>query len=184
MSRIRSMNNREMQPADVSPDPLDFHDRATAPVANEADQRDQQVLKQLLQIYDRERQLVACEIHDGVVQCLTGAVMNLEVSLQTLGDQVSAAARVGFDRTLQLLHDGIAEARGLMNRLGPAALNEFGLIAAVDHLVRESRSGTQTSIEWSHCGDFDHLAPPLLLRLGQGGRLLKCPDFRLFVSSR
>ena len=162
MNRIRFVNNREIRPADVFLSSQDFHDVLMTPVVtDEAARTEQQVLKQLLQMYGEERQLVACEIHDGVVQCLTGAVMHLEASLRAMGDPVPSAAKAEFDKTLQLLRDGIAEARGLMSGLGPPSLSEFGLIAAVDHLVRESRGSTQTSIEWSHCGNFDGLAPPL-----------------------
>ena len=44
---------------------------------------------------------------------------------------------------------------------GPRFLEDFGLIAAVECLVRESRGRTEAIIELSYRGDFDRLAPPL-----------------------
>lgn len=141
-------------------------------VAREDRSADQQVVSSLLDAYEQYRKLVAYEIHDGVVQCLAGALINLEASLRMLGNEVPAAAKEGLGRTARLLRDGIAEARTLMNGLRPEVLEDYGLIAAVDQLVRESRGRTQASVEWSHRGDFDRLAPPLettLFRIIQEG---------------
>jgi signal transduction histidine kinase len=120
----------------------------------------QQSLQELLESYESYRKLIAYEIHDGVVQCLTGALMNLDASLEALGKSVPEKARVGFERTRRLLRQGIAEGRCLINGLSPTILDDYGLVAAVDHLIAESRCA-KTTIEWSHTGDFDHLPLPL-----------------------
>ncbi|MCL4854958.1 MAG: sensor histidine kinase [Bryobacteraceae bacterium] len=130
-------------------------------VASEDHPLGQQAVSQLPDVCEQYRKLVAYEIHDGVVQCLTGALMNLEASLRIVGNGIPAAAKEGLDRTEELLRTGIAEARRLMNGLRPEILEDCGLIAALDCLVREGRERTNTSIEWSHSDDFDRLAPPL-----------------------
>ena len=162
MSRIRPVNGRKTPLAEGSEDSLEFDDRsAVLAVASDDRGRDRQAVIQLLDAYEQYRKLVAYEIHDGVVQCLTGALMTLEASVGILGNEVPAAAREGFGRTAELLRDGITEARALMNGLRPEILEDHGLIAAVDHLVRESRRSTQGIIDLSYRGDFDRLAPPL-----------------------
>ncbi|MHB1033398.1 MAG: sensor histidine kinase [Pirellulales bacterium] len=171
MNRICLMDNRKMRPADVSRDQQKCNGSLAGSAASAAsevggrEQREQQALSRLLDTYEQYRTLVAFEIHDGVVQCLSGALLNLEASVRILGNQVSATAQEGFERTRQLLHDGIAEARCLMNGLRPEILEDFGIIAALDHLVCESRNRTQANIAWSYRGSFDRLAPPLELTL-------------------
>ena len=40
--------------------------------------KEQQYLQYLLELQDRDRQLISCELHDGLVQQLAGAIMRLE----------------------------------------------------------------------------------------------------------
>lgn len=171
MSRIRFMDDRKMRRADASRNQQKCDGSLAGSAALAAsevggrEQREQQALSRLIDTYEQYRTLVAFEIHDGVVQCLSGALMNLEASMRILGNQAPAAARGGFERTRQLLRDGVAEARCLMNGLRPEILDDFGIIAALDHLMCENRNRTQASIEWSYRGDLDRLSPPLELAL-------------------
>lgn len=162
MSRIHVADKNRLRPADWSQDSLEFHDPPAA-LAPAGDDRgsEERAVDRLLDTYEQYRKLVAYEIHDGVVQLLTGAVMNLEASMRLLGDLVPSAARRSLDRAAELLHDGITEARALMNGLRPEVLDDYGLTEAIDRLVRESRGRTQATIELSCRGDFDRLAPPL-----------------------
>ena len=127
--------------------------------------QEQRHIQKLLETHEQFRKLVAYEIHDGVVQCLTSALMHFEASLRVLGHPVPDAAQKEFDRTRELLRNGIVEARCLMSGLRPKILDDLGLIAAVDNLVRVSRGRTQAIIEWSYLGDFDRLVPPLKIAL-------------------
>jgi signal transduction histidine kinase len=111
-------------------------------------------------MYESDRQLVAYEIHDTFVQQVTAAHMNLEV-FQHVRTQDAAAAQKALDQALQLLREGIAEARWLISGLRPAMLDELGLAPAVDFLARESQRRTGVNIEWSHQVRFDRLPRPL-----------------------
>ena len=62
----------------------------------EALRREQQLLRQLLNVHERERQLFAYEIHDGLSQQVTGSLMHLEASAQA-ADQSSDWARQEFE---------------------------------------------------------------------------------------
>ncbi len=46
--------------------------------AMDALKAEQDMLRHTLEVQDHERQLIACEIHDGLVQYATGALMQLE----------------------------------------------------------------------------------------------------------
>ena len=99
-------------------------------------QHERNLLRRLLKIQERERQLVSYEIHDGLAQYLAGAMMHLEACGHTLGDS-------GKNRELQeglrLLRAAADEARRLIGGLRPPALDELGIVDAVETLVADAR---------------------------------------------
>jgi signal transduction histidine kinase len=117
-------------------------------------------LRQLLEVYERHRQLAAYEIHDGLAQPLAAAIMRVE-SLVSAPTHDLETMRTQAASTLQLLRGSLAEARRLMSGLRPALLDDFGVLAAVEHLVKESQSGSGVEIDWSHEVAFQRLAAPL-----------------------
>jgi len=130
-------------------------------LAEEAIQREQQVLRQLLEVYEKHRQVVAYELHDGVIQSVTGALMTLEGCLHRLPEEIEDSAREGLDRVAHMLREGIAEARQLMRGLRPQELDESGLVTAIEDLVREASTDKAVKIECSIQVQFQRLAPPL-----------------------
>ncbi len=134
--------------------------------------RKQQLLKQLLDIYEGHRKLAAYEIHDGIAQPLAGAVMNCEASLQLLQDGDCNGAREGLRKTTEMLQENLTETRRLMRDLRPTILDDFGVIAAVDQLASAAQASGSPVVEWSHEVQFRRLAPPLetaLFRIIQEG---------------
>lgn len=129
--------------------------------AQEALQQEGHRLRRLLEMHERDRRLMAYEIHDGFVQALTGALMNLESGRQMLGDGCPEPACRSFDRAADLLRESLAEARRLMGGLGPSILHEFGLISAVDNLIFETQHNSDLEIEYSRKLPWERLAPPL-----------------------
>jgi PAS domain S-box-containing protein len=128
--------------------------------AESALRKEQGLLKQLLELQERERQLISYEIHDGLTQHVFGAQMMLlgmEPHMESLPDK----AREGFGRVLQLLDFAGKEARTLINQLRPPILDESGLLAAVDFLISEQSTSAAVKIEFQHDGTFEDLAPPL-----------------------
>ncbi|MDY0170734.1 MAG: PAS domain S-box protein, partial [Thermoguttaceae bacterium] len=81
--------------------------------AEEAVRREQALLLQLLDFQERERKLMAYEIHDGLVQQLTGAHLTLQSLPQAPGGD-DTSARDRFEAASGLLHDAIAEARRII----------------------------------------------------------------------
>ena len=76
-------------------------------LAEEAIQREQQVLRQVLEVYEKHRQVVAYELHDGVIQSVTSALMTLEGCLHLLPKEIEDSAREGLGRVTQLLRAGL-----------------------------------------------------------------------------
>jgi PAS domain S-box-containing protein len=95
------------------------------------------VLRRLLEIQERERQLVSYEIHDGLAQYLAGAIMHLEAFRHA-----SRAAGEAAELTegLRLLQAAAEESRRLIAGLRPPALDELGIVDAIESLVAEART--------------------------------------------
>jgi PAS domain S-box-containing protein len=99
--------------------------------------RERNVLTRLLEIQERERQLVSYEIHDGLTQYLASALMHLQA--YDHGRQRGPEARKDFDQGIRLLTAAAVEARRLIAGLRPPALDELGIVDAVESLVTDAR---------------------------------------------
>jgi signal transduction histidine kinase len=102
--------------------------------------------------------LVSYEIHDGLVQYLTGGLMHLEASAAP--ESMSADARTNYLRGVELLREALAEGRRLIGDLRPPILDERGVVESLRYLVSEFRQDLPQLefIEHAHCG---RLAPTL-----------------------
>ena len=106
-------------------------DRARAEEALRAEQR---FLKRLFELQENERRLVAYDIHDGPVQYATGALMHLDAYVDALEDRSAPAP---IDLAIQLLRKTLAEGRQLINGIRPPVLDEYGISAAIEHLIHD-----------------------------------------------
>ena len=102
--------------------------------ALEALRAEQELLRHTIELQDRERQLIVYEIHDGLVQYATGALMQLEA----LQDQVSpadVADQIG--NVVEILRSTVAEGRRLINGIRTPVLDDLGIVAAIEQLLEE-----------------------------------------------
>jgi signal transduction histidine kinase len=119
----------------------------------------------LLSLSESDRQLVAYEIHDGLVQYVTASLMHLDSFVQLLPPEVP---RQNLDVSRSLLRDALAEARRLISGLRPPILDEAGVVAAIDYMVREQADDCQ--IEFTHdvrSDRFPNLIESALFRVCQ-----------------
>lgn len=128
--------------------------------AEEAVAQEQQLLRRLLNLHERERRLTAYEIHDGFAQYLTGALYQFQAARQHV-EQLPQAAREDFDQGLRSLSNSIDEARRLINGLRPPILDEAGIVAALEHLMFDIERTGDLRIEFIHDVGERRLAPPL-----------------------
>jgi PAS domain S-box-containing protein len=121
-------------------------------------QQERRTLQHLLRSSDRERQLIAYEIHDGLAQYLAGAIMQFQAFVSLKVEQPDRAEE-SFAAGMDMLHQGHSEARHLISGLRPPILDESGIVAAITHLVQEPRSPEGTNLEFSSRVSFDRLDP-------------------------
>lgn len=120
-------------------------------------QRERTVLRRLLEIQERERQLVSYEIHDGLAQYLTGALMHLHASQHAERD---AGAARELDASIRLVQAAVDESRRLISGLRPPALDELGIAEAIESLVADAR--TEIAEVTFTCDLPGERLPPLL----------------------
>lgn len=97
----------------------------------------EQALRTLLDRQERERQLVAYEIHDGLAQYIAAAIMHLETYEAGLPGGPGSDSHIS--EVLRLLREATTEARHLIAGLRPPALDELGLVEAIETLVADAR---------------------------------------------
>lgn len=117
-------------------------------------------LNRLLELHDRDRQLISYEIHDGIVQDMTAAVMFLEAS-RPVEPGAPQPGDEAFANGLRLLRGSIDEARRLINGLRPPVLEDDGVVAAIGVLVDEIKRDANIEIEVAIDVRFQRLAPAL-----------------------
>jgi PAS domain S-box-containing protein len=94
------------------------------------------VLRRLLEIQERERQLISYEIHDALAQYLVGGLMHLQACQHACPPDLARDLEDG----IRLVQAAAEESRRLIGGLRPPALDELGLAAAVESLVDEART--------------------------------------------
>lgn len=133
--------------------------------------REQKRLRRLLDLHERDRKLIAYEIHDGFTQKVVGAKLLFEAFRQ-LHPGPSDGQWKSYDAAVELVRQSIEDARTLINGVRPPVLDEFGLVIAIEHLIHDQQRTGSTKIEFFHQVGFDRLDSPL-----------ECSIFRIIQES-
>lgn len=138
-------------------------------LAKEALELERQNLWHMLRSSDHERQLISYEIHDGLAQELAGALLQFQ-TFEFQRDRNPARAQEAFEAGLAALRQAHFEARRLIGRVRPPILDEYGIDAALSHLVAEKSRTAEPRLEYECEVGFNRLAPILentLYRIAQ-----------------
>ncbi len=120
---------------------------ARAAVAVDMSRRvERDALARALDVQEAERRRLALELHDETGQQLTSILLGLTAVERAASEEDRAKAVAGVRETaVQTLHD----VRRLAVELRPSALDDFGLVAAVERLAElmQERSGIRVDVE-------------------------------------
>lgn len=121
---------------------------------------EERLLRELLNLHERDRRLLALDIHDGFVQDVVGAHLSLEgmASQLEMGQDVDVEQ---FQKLRGLLRKAIDEGRRLISDLRPMIIDERGIIDAINYLIGEHQRFGGPEILFHHEVRFQRL-PPLL----------------------
>src|SRR6185295_2211686 len=133
-------------------------DRTNPEQEIEALRAERQQLLRSLEFHERDRQLLAFEIHDGIVQDMTAALIFLDAAAEgaTFADERDKQA---CERGLRILRDSVTEARRLIQGLIPVVLDERGLGSSLENLVARIGNDHGLEIDLTTKVNFVHLTP-------------------------
>jgi len=97
-------------------------------------QQRQRLERELLEISEREQRRIGQELHDSLGQQLTGIAIMTKVLEQKLQRQASSEASDAAE-IAQLVNEAVSQTRQLSRGLHPVALDEHGLISALQGLA-------------------------------------------------
>lgn len=95
---------------------------------------EQEMMRRTIEMQDHERQVIAYEIHDGLIQYAAGALMQLE-SVRYLTDSKQIAETV--DSAAEAVRRAVEEGRRIMNGIRTPVLDDLGVVAALEQLIQE-----------------------------------------------
>jgi PAS domain S-box-containing protein len=128
--------------------------------AEERLKSEQAFLKQLIRAHENDRQLMAYEIHDGLVQYMSAGLMHLEC-LGSEQKQLSTKGQAALELATHMVRRSIAEGRRVMSGLRPPILDEAGIVLAISYLVAEQVAPGELQVDFQHRVSFDRLDPLL-----------------------
>lgn len=111
-------------------------------------------LQRRIHILTRERELLAYEIHDGLLQELTAASLLLEEVLREQKRNPKRASE-SLDAARERVRRGIDEGRGLLTGLQPPILESGGIVRAARFLVSVCEEESGAKVELLCAGEFD-----------------------------
>ncbi|MBI5829413.1 MAG: HAMP domain-containing protein, partial [Chloroflexi bacterium] len=120
----------------------------------------QTLVEQLINAQEEERRLVAYDIHDGLIQMLVGARLQLNNAIadhERERGRAETALRKGFDE----LAAAIAEARRVIEGLRPAALDDLGLVTTLRQFAEDNQADCDCELDFTASPPDLRLPPPV-----------------------
>ncbi|MDG2409259.1 MAG: PAS domain-containing protein [Pirellulales bacterium] len=99
----------------------------------------EKLLRNMIELQEKERLLVAHDIHDGFVQDVIGAKMLSETIQGKIKTSENSAEQHQFDEISSALARAITDARRLVSELRPLVIDDEGVVAAIRFLISEKR---------------------------------------------
>lgn len=105
-------------------------------------------LKAMIQATEDERKRIAKDLHDGIVQTLTGLSLRLQKQFSALKADPEQQKR--FADSQAMLNESISEVRTISHQMMPRVLGEMGLIPAIEDMLGKSLGNTDIKFEFEH----------------------------------
>ena len=110
-----------------------------------ADEKQRELTQRIIDAQEEERGRVARELHDGISQILVGAKFALGLAARQAGGDAQGLPAIR--RSEDGLNDAINEVRRISRDLRPGALDDLGLVPALESLVSEFEERTGISVD-------------------------------------
>lgn len=111
-----------------------------------ADSKLQELTKRVMNTQDEERRRVSRELHDGISQALVAVKYSLEAAENHIGDVPGEGPKL-IKASGRYLDDTLQEVRRISRDLHPSILDDLGLMAATEALVKEFRKRCNINVK-------------------------------------
>jgi len=92
---------------------------------------------QILRAQERERQRIARDLHDSIIQLLAAIKINLRASLRHLNRNHYEKTRESFESVISMVQETIEEVRRVYTGLRPSMLDNLGILATLSWACQE-----------------------------------------------
>lgn len=116
-----------------------------------------QYVADITQSQEEERKRIARELHDDTVQSLIAIGQRIELIKGTLDDPIETRTRLNELRTM--VTGAIASVRQFSRDLRPLALEDLGLVAAMQYLVNQLAQSEGIDVDFNVEGTVEGLPP-------------------------
>ena len=111
----------------------------------------QELLQNTLEVQEQEQKRIAKDLHDGIGQQLIGLKMAWQNFFTGVQSKIPEATQE-VNQLKTILEETTAEVRSISHQMMPRALQELGLLAALEDLVDKSFPGNKIQCEFDHHG--------------------------------
>lgn len=113
--------------------------------------RQRMLVSRLIAAQEEERRTIAYELHDSLTQFIMAAHAHLEASQYARERGNEEKAKLELDKGLQYLKEAVTESRRMVNGLRALALDDLGLVGALEQLlIEEKRRAGWSETEFQH----------------------------------
>lgn len=106
-------------------------------------------LRSIIQATEDERKRIAKDLHDGIVQSLTGLSLRMQKQSGSVAAKATGLSKE-MNATRKTLDEAISEVRGISHQMMPRVLSEMGLVPALDDMLGKSLGMTEIKYEFEH----------------------------------
>lgn len=127
-------------PVDLPHDELGELSRAFVETARELESKRRQehrLIERLMHAQEEERKLIAYDLHDGLIQQIVGARFYF-TKCHDIYDLIPPDIRDNIEHGCHALSNAIVETRRIVEGLRPGALDDLGLMVAIQELAEQS----------------------------------------------
>lgn len=111
----------------------------------------EQTTQLTIEAQEKERKRISKDLHDGIGQQLSG----LKMAWSQLSSKIKTTSEndaVTLNKLTTILDDAANDVRNISHQMMPRALEEFGLVSAVDDMLEKSFSNSNIKYEFEHFG--------------------------------
>lgn len=124
---------------------------AEAKLSEEALAFKQKLLSSTVLTQEEERKRIAKELHDGIGQQLVGVKMAVQQLSNAIATQLPEQAQQA-NKLVKVVDDAAVEVRSISHQMMPRALQELGLIPALEDMINNSLGNTKMKYNFEHFG--------------------------------